>query len=52
MVLVLMGLSIRQDRAGITSLVSVPGLAPPLYESLLALFDSPALDLDRLLTAA
>ena len=48
MVLVLMGLSIRLDLAGVTSFVRALGLAPSTYRRLLHLVHSPALRLDRL----
>lgn len=48
MVLVLMGLSIRTELAGVTSFVRVLGLSPALYKPLLHLFHSSALNLDRL----
>ena len=48
MVLVLMGLSIRADLAGVTSVVRCLGLAPADYKPLLHLFHSAALDLERL----
>ena len=48
MVLVLLGLSIRGDLAGVTSFVRVLGLAPAAYRRLLHLVHSPALKLDRL----
>jgi DDE superfamily endonuclease len=48
MVLVLMGLSIRADAAGVTSFVRVLGLAPAAYKRLLHLFHSSALKLDIL----
>jgi len=48
MVLVLMGLSIRADAAGVTSFVRVLGLPPSTYKRLLHLFHSRALPLDRL----
>ena len=48
MVLVLMGLSIRLDLAGVTSFVRALGLAPSAYRRLLYLVHSPALRLDRL----
>lgn len=48
MVVVLIGLSIRPERAGVTSIVRVLELAPKLYLRLLALFHSSALKLDRL----
>jgi len=48
MVLVLMGLSIRLDLAGITSFVRCLGLAPSAYRRLLHLVHSSALRLDRL----
>jgi len=50
MVLVLMGLSIRTELAGVTSFVRVLELSPSLYKRLLYLFHSSALKLD-LLTA-
>jgi hypothetical protein len=50
MVLVLAGLSIRSDLAGVTSFVRVLGLAPAAYRRLLHLVHSPALRLDRLTT--
>lgn len=48
MVLVLLGLSLRLDVAGVTSFVRVLGLAPTAYRRLLHLVHSPALQLDRL----
>jgi hypothetical protein len=48
MVLVLMGLSIRLERAGVTSFIRALGLAPSAYRSLLHLVHSAALRLDRL----
>ena len=48
MVLVLLGLSLRLDLAGVTSFVRVLGLAPATYRRLLHLFHSSALKLDRL----
>jgi hypothetical protein len=51
MSLVLMGLSIRAELAGVTSFVRALGLAPATYRNLLHLFHSPALDLDRLSAA-
>ena len=48
MVLVLMGLSIRLDLAGVTSFVRSLGLAPSAYRRLLHLVHSSALRLDRL----
>jgi len=48
MVAVLLGFSIRPELAGVTSIVRVLELAPPLYLRLLALFHSRALKLDRL----
>ena len=48
MVVVLLGLSMRPERAGVTSIVRVLELAPPLYLRLLALFHSRGLKLDRL----
>jgi hypothetical protein len=50
MVLVLMGLSIRGDLAGVTSFVRALGMAPAAYKRLLHLFHSSALQLDRLTT--
>lgn len=50
MVLVLMGLSIRADLAGVTSYVRGLGLAPATYNRLLHLFHSSALKLDPLTT--
>jgi len=51
MSLVLMGLSARAELAGVTSFVRALGLAPVAYRSLLHLFHSRALDLDRLSAA-
>lgn len=48
MVVVLLGVSIRPDLAGVTSIVRVLELAPPLYLRVLALFHSRALKLDTL----
>jgi len=48
MVLCLIGLCIRTELAGVTSLVRVLGLEPTLYKRLLHLFHSPAIKLDRL----
>lgn len=48
MVVVLIGLSIRTDLAGVTSVVRGLGLAPSAYKRLLHLFHSPGLQLDRL----
>lgn len=45
MVVVLLGLSIRPELAGVTSIVRVLALAPPLYLRLLALFHSRGLKL-------
>jgi hypothetical protein len=50
LVVVLLGVSIRPDLAGVTSIVRVLELAPPLYLRLLALFHSSGLKLDRLTT--
>ena len=47
-VLMLMGLSIRLDLAGVTSFVRALGLAPSAYRRLLHLVHSSALRLDRL----
>jgi len=48
MVLVLMGLTVRADLAGVTSLVRSLGLLPSDYKRLLHLFHSSGLDLERL----
>jgi hypothetical protein len=48
MVLVLMGLSVRLDLAGVTSFVRALRLAPAAYRRLLHLVHSPALHLERL----
>ena len=48
MVLVLVGLSVRSDLAGVTSVVRAVWLQPRTYRRLLHLFHSPALDLDKL----
>lgn len=48
MVLCLIGLCIRTDLAGVTSLVRVLGLEPVLYNRLLHLFHSPAIKLQTL----
>ncbi len=48
MVLVLMGLSIRTELAGVTSFVRVLKLSPSLYKPLLHVFHSSGLKLDRL----
>lgn len=48
MLLVLLGLSVRPEQAGITSLVRVLDLRPETYQRLLHLFHSTALCLDRL----
>lgn len=48
MVVILIGLSIRADLAGVTSIVRVLGLLPRCYSRLLHLFHSTALELDRL----
>lgn len=48
--LVLVGLSIRIDLAGVTSLVRALALPPRCYHALLHLFHSPALDLQDLTT--
>lgn len=48
MVLCLIGLSIRAELAGVTSLVRVLGLDPVLYKCLLHLFHSAAIKLDLL----
>jgi len=51
MVLALIGLSVRGDLAGVTSVVRALGLQPRTYHRLLYLFHSPALDLDKLTAA-
>ena len=48
MLLALIGLSLRPEQAGITSLVRVLDLCPSAYQCLLHLFHSSALCLDRL----
>lgn len=48
MVLVLMGLCVRDELAGVTSFVRVLGLEPALYKRLLHLFDNSGLCLNRL----
>jgi hypothetical protein len=48
LVLVLAGLCLRPDLAGVTSLVRSLGLSDASYYCLLHFFHSPALDLDRL----
>jgi len=48
MVVVLLGFTIRPELAGVTSIVRVLELAPPLYLRLLAHFHSRGLKLDRL----
>lgn len=48
MVVVLIGLSIRADLAGVTSFVRALGLAPGCYPRVLHLFHSRAIKLDRL----
>jgi len=48
MVVILIGLSIRADLAGVTSIVRVLGLLPRRYSRLLHLFHSTALELDQL----
>jgi hypothetical protein len=48
MVLVLIGLSVRSDLAGVTSVVRAVWLQPRTYRRLLYLFHSPALDLHKL----
>jgi hypothetical protein len=48
MVVILIGLSIRADLAGVTSIVRVLGLLPRRYSRLLHLFHFTALELDRL----
>jgi len=51
MSLVLTGLSVRAELAGVTSFVRALGLSPATYRNLLHLFHSPGLDLDRLTAA-
>src|SRR3990172_228558 len=48
MVLVLVGLSIRSDLAGVTSFVRAVGLRPKVYRRLLHLFHGDGLDLQAL----
>ena len=48
MSLVLAGLSIRADLAGVSSIVRVLGLESKVYRRLLHLFHTPGLDLDKL----
>ena len=48
MTLVLVGLSVRSDLAGVTSVVRALWLQPRAYRRLLHLFHTPALDLDKL----
>jgi DDE superfamily endonuclease len=48
MLLALVGLSVRDERAGVTSLVRALGLQPRTYRRLLCLFHARALDLDKL----
>ena len=48
MALVLVGLSVRSDLAGVTSVVRALWLQPRAYRRLLYLFHTPALDLDKL----
>ena len=48
MVLVLIGLSVRSDLAGVTSIVRAVWLQARTYRRLLYLFHTPALDLDKL----
>jgi len=48
MVLVLLGLSLRLDLAGVTSFVRALGLVPAAYRRLLHVVHSPALQLERL----
>jgi hypothetical protein len=48
MSLVLAGLSMRADLAGVSSLVRVLGLKPKVYRRLLHLFHTPGLDLGKL----
>jgi hypothetical protein len=48
MSLVLAGLSIRADLAGVSSIVRALGLKPKVYRRLLHLFHTPGLDLDKL----
>ena len=48
MSLVLAGLSIRADLAGVSSIVRVLGLKPQVYRRLLHIFHTPGLDLQKL----
>ena len=48
MAVCLAGMTTRQDRMGVTSIVRVLGLVPACYDRLLDFFHSPALDLDKL----
>ncbi len=48
MSLVLAGLSIRADLAGVSSIVRVLGLEAKVYRRLLHIFHTPGLDLDKL----
>jgi len=50
MLIALLGFSARAELLGVTSFVRVAWLRPSAYRSLLRLFHSPALDLDRLTT--
>lgn len=50
LVIALVGLSVRPERAGITSFIRGLGLDPAAYHRLLHVFHSPAVDLDRLTT--
>jgi len=51
MVLALVGLSVRGDLAGVTSVVRALGLQPRAYRRLLYLFHAPALNLEKLTAA-
>ncbi|MGC1951123.1 MAG: hypothetical protein WA970_00770 [Gammaproteobacteria bacterium] len=48
MSLVLAGLSIRADLAGVSSIIRVLGLKPTVYRRLLHIFHTPGLDLEKL----
>jgi hypothetical protein len=50
LVVTLVGLCTRPDRAGVTSFIRGLGLAPAAYHRILHFFHSPAVDLDRLTT--
>ena len=48
MIVCLMGMTVRTDLAGVTSIVRALGLLPACYDRLLDFWHSPALDLDAL----